>query len=37
MNLHRNVVFASTVFRDWAALTPQDVILGLAPLFTSPG
>jgi long-chain acyl-CoA synthetase len=37
MNLHRNVVFASTVFRDWAALTPQDVILGLAPLFHITG
>jgi long-chain acyl-CoA synthetase len=37
MNLHRNVVFSSTVFRDWARLTPEDVILGLAPLFHVTG
>jgi long-chain acyl-CoA synthetase len=37
MNLHRNVVYNSTVYREWMQLTPQDVILGVAPLFHITG
>ncbi len=37
MNLHRNVVYSSYVYRDWMALTPDDVILGVAPLFHVTG
>lgn len=37
MNLHRNVVYNSTVYREWMHLTPQDVILGVAPLFHITG
>ena len=37
MNTHRNVVFATSVYEAWIGLTPQDVILGLAPLFHVTG
>jgi len=37
MNLHRNVVYNSTVYREWMQLSPQDVILGVAPLFHITG
>ncbi len=37
MNLHRNVVYNSFVYRAWMDLTPDDVILGVAPLFHITG
>ena len=37
MNTHRNVVFATSVYERWIGLTPQDAILGLAPLFHVTG
>ncbi len=37
MNTHGNVVFNSEVFRTWLRLTPDDVILGAAPLFHITG
>jgi long-chain acyl-CoA synthetase len=37
MNTHGNVVFNACVFRDWVGLTPQDVVLGGAPLFHITG
>ncbi len=37
MNLHRNVVFATTVYERWIGLSVEDRILGLAPLFHVTG
>ncbi len=37
MNLHRNVVFATTVYERWIGLSAEDRILGLAPLFHVTG
>ncbi len=37
MNTHGNVVFNACTFRDWMRLTPQDVVLGGAPLFHITG
>jgi long-chain acyl-CoA synthetase len=37
MNTHGNVVFNSAIYRDWAGLGPEDVILGIAPLFHITG
>jgi long-chain acyl-CoA synthetase len=37
MNTHRNVVFNAQTYRDWIQLTPQDSILGVAPLFHITG
>ena len=37
MNTHRNVVFNAQSYRDWAGLTPADVVLGVAPLFHITG
>jgi long-chain acyl-CoA synthetase len=37
LNTHRNVVFATTVYERWIALTSEDTILGLAPLFHVTG
>ena len=37
MNTHRNVVFATSVYERWIGLTPEDSILGLAPLFHVTG
>lgn len=37
MNTHGNVVFTSCVYRDWMQIGPEDVILGLAPLFHVTG
>lgn len=37
MNTHGNVVFNACTFRDWMSLTPQDVVLGGAPLFHITG
>ena len=37
MNTHRNVVFNAQAYRDWAGLTPADVVLGVAPLFHITG
>ena len=37
MNTHGNVVFNAGAFREWMSLTPQDVVLGGAPLFHITG
>ena len=37
MNTHRNVVFNSQAYRRWMSLTPDDVVLGVAPLFHITG
>lgn len=37
MNSHGNLAFAATVYRAWAHLGPDDVILGAAPLFHITG
>ena len=37
MNTHRNVVFNTFVFRRWMDMTPDDVVLGIAPLFHITG
>ncbi|HEY2220489.1 AMP-binding protein [Actinomycetospora sp.] len=37
MNTHRNVVFNAQTYRDWIQLTPQDSVLGVAPLFHITG
>jgi long-chain acyl-CoA synthetase len=37
MNTHGNVVFNSTAYRDWMSLTPEDSVLGVAPLFHITG
>lgn len=36
-NTHANVVFNSMAYRDWMYLTPDDVVLGVAPLFHITG
>jgi long-chain acyl-CoA synthetase len=37
MNTHRNVVFTAQAYRDWIEITPDDVVLGVAPLFHITG
>jgi long-chain acyl-CoA synthetase len=37
MNTHGNVVFNSQVYREWCRLGPDDVVLGVAPLFHITG
>jgi long-chain acyl-CoA synthetase len=37
MNTHGNIVHGARAYRDFAALTPDDVILGVAPLFHVTG
>jgi long-chain acyl-CoA synthetase len=37
MTTHRNVVFNAQTYRDWIAIGPRDVILGVAPLFHITG
>jgi long-chain acyl-CoA synthetase len=37
MILHRNVAFNAEVFRHWMKIGPEDIILGLAPLFHITG
>jgi long-chain acyl-CoA synthetase len=37
MNTHANVVFNSRTYRDWCGLGPDDVVLGVAPLFHITG
>jgi len=37
MNTHGNVVFSSQAFRHWCELGPDDVVLGVAPLFHITG
>jgi long-chain acyl-CoA synthetase len=37
MNTHGNVVFNSQGYRQWCGLGPDDVILGVAPLFHITG
>lgn len=36
-NTHGNVVFNSQAYRTWMSLTPDDVVLGVAPLFHITG
>jgi long-chain acyl-CoA synthetase len=37
MNTHRNVVFNSQAYQRWMRLTPDDSVLGVAPLFHITG
>ena len=37
MNTHANVVFNAQAYRHWIELTPDDVVLGVAPLFHITG
>jgi len=37
MNTHGNVVFNSSVYRDWCGLDAGDVVLAIAPLFHITG
>ncbi|ADG89566.1 class I adenylate-forming enzyme family protein [Thermobispora bispora] len=37
MNTHRTMAFNSQTYRDWMGLTPQDSVLGVAPLFHITG
>jgi len=37
MNTHGNVVFNSQAYREWCRLGPDDVVLGVAPLFHITG
>jgi long-chain acyl-CoA synthetase len=37
MNTHGNIVHGASAYRDFAALGPQDVVLGIAPLFHVTG
>jgi long-chain acyl-CoA synthetase len=37
MNTHANVVFNSQTYRQWCRLGPDDVVLGVAPLFHITG
>ena len=37
MNTHGNMVFNAQTYRDWIGLTPDDVVLGVAPLFHITG
>jgi long-chain acyl-CoA synthetase len=34
---HRNLVFNAQTYRDWVGLGPDDVVLGIAPLFHVTG
>ena len=36
-NTHRNVVFNSEAYKTWMSLTPDDIVLGVAPLFHITG
>jgi long-chain acyl-CoA synthetase len=37
MNTHRNVVYNADVYRTWMQLTPDDVVIGMAPFFHITG
>ncbi|MFJ4453138.1 AMP-binding protein [Pseudomonas sp. NPDC089392] len=37
MNTHGNLVFNAQTYRDWVSITPDDCILGIAPLFHVTG
>lgn len=37
MNTHRTMTFNATTYKEWMDLTPQDRILGVAPLFHITG
>ena len=37
MNLHRNIVYNTQVYRAWMSLSEKDVIVGVAPLFHVTG
>jgi long-chain acyl-CoA synthetase len=37
MTTHANMAFNAQVYRDWMGLTPDDVVLGIAPLFHITG
>ncbi|MGI5128222.1 class I adenylate-forming enzyme family protein [Pseudonocardia sp. CA-107938] len=37
MSTHANVVFNAQAYRDWVGIGPDDVVLGIAPLFHITG
>jgi long-chain acyl-CoA synthetase len=37
MNTHANMAFNAQAYRDWMRLTPEDSVLGVAPLFHITG
>lgn len=37
MGLHRHIAFNANLFRTWMDLTPEDAVLGMAPLFHITG
>lgn len=37
MTTHSNIAFNAQVYREWIGLTPDDVVLGVAPLFHITG
>ncbi|WP_028927498.1 class I adenylate-forming enzyme family protein [Pseudonocardia acaciae] len=37
MNTHANLAFNSQTYREWMGLTPEDSVLGVAPLFHITG
>jgi long-chain acyl-CoA synthetase len=37
MNTHANLTFNSQTYRDWMGITPEDSVLGVAPLFHITG
>ncbi|MBI4906736.1 MAG: AMP-binding protein [Acidobacteria bacterium] len=37
IGLHRHIAFNANVFRTWMELTPEDSVLGMAPLFHITG
>ncbi len=37
MTTHSNITFNAQTYRDWMKLTPDDVVLGVAPLFHITG
>ncbi|MEO9133627.1 MAG: AMP-binding protein [Jatrophihabitantaceae bacterium] len=37
MTTHANMTFNAQIYRDWMDLTPDDVVLGVAPLFHITG
>ncbi|MBI3684104.1 MAG: AMP-binding protein [Acidobacteria bacterium] len=37
MGLHRHIAFNANVFRTWMELTPEDAVMGMAPLFHITG
>src|SRR5690349_24733777 len=37
MNTHGNVAFNATVYKEWAQLSKDDVVIGVAPFFHITG